>query len=247
MAGDGSLMGAAVPPQPVVRGLPGWLMPLLQSAALVLVLLGLAFASLPLYLCLPLALLVIWLPRLKKRTPSAAPSEAVDAIGDLTRDLSYTTSHNALSAAGVAYSVKQLAGKLQSQLDAAARDALATQRHRLLPVDEHRRGRRLAGAGQADADVGMLAFAGAVDDAAHHRDLHVLDAGVLAAPDRHGRAQVVVDLLGQFLEGGAGGAATARASGDAGHEHAQAQRLQAVGVDRFQRQRAAFGSRAVCS
>ena len=119
MAGDGSLMGAAVPPHAVVRGLPGWLTPLLQSTAVVLVLLGLAFASLPIYLCLTLALLVIWLPRLKKRTPSAAPSEAVDAIGDLTRDLSYTTSHNALSAAGVAYSVKQLAARLQSQLGAA--------------------------------------------------------------------------------------------------------------------------------
>ena len=33
-------MGAAVPPQTVVRGLPGWLTPLLQSTALVLVLLG---------------------------------------------------------------------------------------------------------------------------------------------------------------------------------------------------------------
>ena len=73
MAGDGSLMGAAVPPHAVVRGLPGWLTPLLQSTAVVLVLLGLAFASLPIYLCLTLALLVIWLPRLKKRTPSAAP------------------------------------------------------------------------------------------------------------------------------------------------------------------------------
>lgn len=119
MAGDGSLMGAAVPPQPVVRGLPGWLMPLLQSTALVLVLLGLAFASLPIYLCLPIALLVIWLPRLKKTTVGTAPSEAVNAIGDLTRDLSYTTSHNALSAAGVAYSVKQLAARVQSQLSAA--------------------------------------------------------------------------------------------------------------------------------
>lgn len=119
MAGDGSLTGAAVPPQPVVRGLPGGLTQLLQSAALVLVLLGLAFASLPLYLCLPLALLVIWLSRLKSRTPVIASSDVVDAIGELTRDLSYTTSHNALSAAGVAYSVKQLAARLQSQLSAA--------------------------------------------------------------------------------------------------------------------------------
>ncbi|WP_428977859.1 methyl-accepting chemotaxis protein [Pseudomonas marginalis] len=119
MAGDGSLMGAAVPPQPVVRGLPGWLMPLLQSAALVLVLLGLAFASLPIYLCLPIALLVIWLPGLMNRTSRTAPPVTADAIGELTRDLSYTTSHNALSAAGVAYSVKQLAARVQSQLGAA--------------------------------------------------------------------------------------------------------------------------------
>ncbi|WP_442962869.1 methyl-accepting chemotaxis protein [Pseudomonas sp. AM8] len=119
MAGDGSLMGAAVPPQPVVRVLPGWLMPLLQSAALVLVLLGLAFASLPIYLCLPIALLVIWLPGLMNRTSRTAPPVTADAIGELTRDLSYTTSHNALSAAGVAYSVKQLAARVQSQLGAA--------------------------------------------------------------------------------------------------------------------------------
>ncbi|WP_371918662.1 methyl-accepting chemotaxis protein [Pseudomonas sp. ICMP 460] len=119
MAGDGPLMGAAVPPQTVVRVLPGWLTPLVQSIALAVLLPGLTFAGLPMYLCLPLALLVIWLPSLRSRTPRAVPSPAVDAIGELTRDLSYTTSHNALSAAGVAYSVKQLAARLQSQLSAA--------------------------------------------------------------------------------------------------------------------------------
>ncbi|WP_371315686.1 methyl-accepting chemotaxis protein [Pseudomonas sp. F9001] len=119
MAGDGSLMGAAVSPPVVARQLPGWFTPLLQSTALVLLLLGLAFAQLSIYLCLPVALLLIWLPRLTHRTPSVAASEATDAIGELTRDLSYTTSHNALSAAGVAYSVKQLAARLQSQLGAA--------------------------------------------------------------------------------------------------------------------------------
>ncbi|AZF52992.1 Methyl-accepting chemotaxis protein [Pseudomonas sp. R4-34-07] len=119
MAGDGSLTGAAVPPQSVARVLPGWLTPLAQSAALVLLLLGLAFTRLPLYVCLPLALLVIWLPRLKSPKPGVAHAAASDAIGELTRDLSYTTSHNALSAAGVAYSVKQLAARLQSQLGAS--------------------------------------------------------------------------------------------------------------------------------
>ncbi len=119
MAGDGTLMGAAVPPQLVASRLPNWLAPLLQSAALVLVLLGLAFANLSIYLCLPLALLVIWLPRLKRQTPRVVPSDATDAMGELTRDLSHTTSHNALSAAAVAYSVRQLAARVQSQLGAA--------------------------------------------------------------------------------------------------------------------------------
>ncbi|RMP66781.1 hypothetical protein ALQ18_00442 [Pseudomonas marginalis pv. marginalis] len=119
MAGDGPLIGAAVPPQTVVRVLPGWLTPLMQSIALAVLLPGLTFAGLPMYLCLPLALLVIWLPSLKSRTSRAVPPPAADALGDLTRNLSYTTSHNALSAAGVAYSVKQLAARLQSQLSAA--------------------------------------------------------------------------------------------------------------------------------
>ena len=119
MAGDGSLMGAVVVPHAVNRRLPGWVTPLLQSIALVLILSGLAFANLSIYLCLPVALLLIWLPCLKRPASSPAPDVSEDAIGALTRDLSYTTSHNALSAAGVAYSVKQLAARLQSQLSAA--------------------------------------------------------------------------------------------------------------------------------
>lgn len=119
MAGDGSLMGAAVVPHTVNGRLAGWVTPLLQSIALVLILSGLAFANLSIYLCLPVALLLIWLPCLKRPARSPAPDVGEDAIGALTRDLSYTTSHNALSAAGVAYSVKQLAARLQSQLSAA--------------------------------------------------------------------------------------------------------------------------------
>src|SRR5574337_1991029 len=105
-------------------------------------------------------------------------------------------------------------------------DALAAQRHRLPAVDEHRSRRRLAGAGQADADVGMLALAGAVDDAAHDRDSQRLDAGITLAPARHHRAQVVVDALGEHLEGLARRAPAARTGGDARVEAAQAERLQ---------------------
>src|SRR4051812_43465832 len=45
-------------------------------------------------------------------------------------------------------------------------DALALQRHGLRAVDVHRRDRHLTGARQADADVGVLRLARAVDDAA---------------------------------------------------------------------------------
>src|SRR5579864_4680521 len=57
------------------------------------------------------------------------------------------------------------------------RQRRATQRHRLLAVNEYRRGRLLAGAGQRNADIGVLGLARPVDDAAHHRDVEGLDAG----------------------------------------------------------------------
>ena len=95
---------------------------------------------------------------------------------------------------------------------------------RLLAVDEHR-GRALAGAGQADADVGMLALARAIDDAAHHRDVHALYTRIAALPDRHLLAQPGLDAVGQFLEQSAGGPAASRAGGDLWGEGAQAQRL----------------------
>ncbi len=124
MARDGSLYGAMPPSTLIVpppRALSRWLTPLLQSAALLTLFWGMAQEFVPLTVGLMLVLLLVWLPRLRRR-PKVEPTQAPASIamGDLTRDLSYTTSHNALSAAGVAFSVKQLAGKLQSQLDAAA-------------------------------------------------------------------------------------------------------------------------------
>ena len=95
---------------------------LLQSAAVLLSMGGLMLGWLPLAVALGLVLLVVWLPALWPRRP--ATDEAATAgpdIGQLTRDLSYRTSHNALSAAGVAFSVQRLGEKLHSQLDAAAR------------------------------------------------------------------------------------------------------------------------------
>jgi len=78
-----------------------------------------AFAQLPFYLAAPAALLCLWLPRLGRPTPIPA-AVGPDPFARLTRDLSHTTSHNALSAAGVAFSVRQLAARVQSQLGAAA-------------------------------------------------------------------------------------------------------------------------------
>ncbi|MGF0238729.1 methyl-accepting chemotaxis protein [Rhodococcus sp. IEGM1300] len=98
-----------------------WLTPTLQSIALMLLLCGMALGGWSLYVCLPSAVLIVWLPRLRSRAIHPIPvADSASAIATLTRDLSYTTSHNALSAAGVAFSVKQLADKLQSQLSAAA-------------------------------------------------------------------------------------------------------------------------------
>jgi methyl-accepting chemotaxis protein len=119
MTRDGSLVAAASAPVLLPKNL--WLTPTLQSIALMLLLCGITLGGWSLYLGLPLAVLVIWLPRLRSRAiPEAAPVDSASEIAELTRDLSYSTSHNALSAAGVAFSVKQLADKLQSQLGAAA-------------------------------------------------------------------------------------------------------------------------------
>ncbi|QBF26103.1 methyl-accepting chemotaxis protein [Pseudomonas tructae] len=118
MLREGSLPGAVVEGQSAPRRLAPWSDTLLQSGVLAGLLAAVAFAGLSFYLALPLALLALCLPRLRK--PAGAEQVAKDPLAELTRDLSRTTSHNALSAAGVAFSVRQLADKLQSQLDSAA-------------------------------------------------------------------------------------------------------------------------------
>jgi len=120
MTRDGSLPDVHAQPASTSKAAARWWLPILQSVALMLLLGAQAMGNWPLYLCLPLGLLIVWLPRLRAR-PTLVPAVVDDsAIGVLTRDLSYSTTHNALSAAGVAFSVRQLAGKLQSQLNAAA-------------------------------------------------------------------------------------------------------------------------------
>ena len=122
MSRDGSLAAPVAQPLATPETAARWWAPSLQSAALMALFAGQALGGWSLYLCLPVAVLVIWLPRLRGRgRPLVANATADDQLSALTRDLSYSTTHNALSAAGVAYSVTQLAGKLQSPLDAAAR------------------------------------------------------------------------------------------------------------------------------
>ncbi len=87
MTRDGSLAGAA--PQPLVspRTDTRWLAPALQSIALMLLLCALALGGWSLYLCLPLAVLIVWLPRLRSRTTIDAPvADTSNAITELTRD-----------------------------------------------------------------------------------------------------------------------------------------------------------------
>ena len=97
-----------------------WWVVALQSLVVAGLFIALPWLQLSLYVVLPLALLALWLPRLFPSRSAARPAEQGDGgISRLTRDLSRTTSHNALSAAAVAFSVKQLAGKVQSQLGAA--------------------------------------------------------------------------------------------------------------------------------
>jgi methyl-accepting chemotaxis protein len=125
MAANGSYTGTLPPQlQPADAPTPAtpsrWLSVLLQSAALCLLFLAMAWGDLSVYLCLPLGLLTLWLPRLLTSRALPAPLDRPDdALAGLTRDLSRSTSHNALSAAAVAYSVRQLATRLQSQVDAA--------------------------------------------------------------------------------------------------------------------------------
>ncbi|XHF39942.1 methyl-accepting chemotaxis protein [Metapseudomonas boanensis] len=96
---------------------------LFQSLLILLLASAVALAGLPpwlgMALCLPLPWLLLFAGKGVRR--ALEPQEAVLDIARLTRDLSRSTSHNALSAAGVAYSVERLAERLQSQLSAAER------------------------------------------------------------------------------------------------------------------------------
>ena len=120
MAADGNMDTFAPQLAAGRRAARAWLTPTLQSLAVGLSFMAMIQADAPVYLALPLALLAIWLPRFfTPQAPVVEHGDGEEAINRLTRDLSRSTSHNALSAAAVAFSVRQLASKLQSQVDAA--------------------------------------------------------------------------------------------------------------------------------
>ena len=74
--------------------------------------------------------------------------------------------------------------------------------------------------------LACLRLAGAVDDAAHDRELQLFDARIGLLPLGHRLDEIALDALGQFLEIGGGGAAATGASGDLRHEAADRERLQ---------------------
>ena len=92
-------------------------------------------------------------------------------------------------------------------------DPVALEGCNLLAVHIDRRGGSFAGAGEADADVGLFTLAGAVDHAAHDRDLHGRHPWVTVAPTGHPAVQVALNVLGQLLKIGAGGAAATGTGG----------------------------------
>ena len=69
----------------------------------------------------------------------------------------------------------------------------------------------------------MFRFSGPVDNAAHHGNFHLFDAGVTLLPCWHLFAQVGLDLLGHFLEEGARSASAAGAGRYLRSEAADAQ------------------------
>ena len=84
----------------------------------------------------------------------------------------------------------------------------------------------LGSARQRDPDIRVLRLTGSVHHAAHHRDVHFLDARILATPLRHHLPDVVGDVLRHLLEKGAGGAAAPGAGRHLGFEVTNAQRLE---------------------
>src|SRR5450755_5008475 len=122
---------------------------------------------------------------------------------------------------------------LVEKFDELDDDVIATQRQFQFAVDVNGRHWFLKRAGQRNADVGMLGLTGAVNNATHHGNFHLLHSLVAGLPMGHLLAKIVLDLVGHILEEGAGGPAATGASGDLRSEAAQFQRLQNLLADDY--------------
>lgn len=93
-------MAAGLPLADTPDAASKWWVPAMQSVVLCLLFAAMSVAGLSLYVVVPLALLAVWLPRtVRSRQPLPRSAVGNSDIALLTRDLSRTTSHNALSAA----------------------------------------------------------------------------------------------------------------------------------------------------
>ena len=117
----GAVQGlSSTPDSPSVPARP-WRRALLQSLLVLMAVVASELAGFAPAITGLLALVALWLPVLPAGRSAPATPVAAAPMATLTRDLSRATSHNALSAAGVAWSVRLLAGRVQSQLAGAAR------------------------------------------------------------------------------------------------------------------------------
>ncbi|WP_440466582.1 methyl-accepting chemotaxis protein [Pseudomonas sp. YH-1] len=92
----------------------------LQTCGLVLLFIAQALGGWSLSLCLLLTALLLWGPWfIPERAVPAGALAVLPDVAELTRELSQGTSRNALSAAGVSFSVQRLVEKLESQVVAA--------------------------------------------------------------------------------------------------------------------------------
>src|SRR5260370_7735278 len=105
-------------------------------------------------------------------------------------------------------------------------DPVALQRSEQLATDVHRSLWRLKRSRQRDADIRVLALARPIHDAAHHRELQLLNARILFLPLRHLLHEIALNPLCQFLEVGRSRASTTRAACDLWHEAPDSERLQ---------------------
>src|SRR5262249_61237263 len=72
----------------------------------------------------------------------------------------------------------------------------------------------------------MLALARAVDDAAHHRNVELLDPGIASLPLGHGLLNEALDIAGKLLKSRRRGAPAARAGRNQRKEYAKTHGLQ---------------------